>query len=747
MTIPVEDDSAAAKMEDIDIDIAELKKTSPTVTSSSAAATDDDDDDNASKASAYSKQPLKSVTPTFGKIFALLSGEVHLLIVGLVFMCISEAATLTVPILIGQAYDALQTYFFELGTIGEGEGVTGDGDIERATMGSISYWMGIAIGVYFVSVAAGFVRGAILGILGERLVARLRRQVYESVLQQEIGFFDETKTGEIVSRLGSDTQLLQSTISTFAPEALVGMVKVIFSIALMYTINGKLTSVSLAGMVVLCLLAVPFGQKLAALSKTYQDILGEAQTASTEALGSIRTVQSFAAEPKELKRFVDKIGDPDVPRGSNAASAPETTYSVGSKKAIVQVGVFTLVFGGAFGFLYLTLWYGFYLVTIEGTLSLGGLSAFQSYIFIIGGAIGQTVQNITQVFSGVGASGRVFYLLERQPEIKNFAGISDDEEETAPTTMTTTLAESPVKDAKSKPSINAKPATTKEVRRKSIVPTATMEGSIVFENVMFSYPTRPDVLVLNAFSLHLAKDTTTALVGSSGSGKSTVVSLIQRFYDTDAGTITLDGVDITHLDLAWLRSQIGYVQQEPQLFGINIRDNLTYGLSEEKASQITQIELENACRDANAHEFISSWPEGYDTMVGERGITLSGGQKQRVAIARALLTNCRILLLDEATSALDAESEHEVQKAIENAMVGRTVVVVAHRLSTIHSADQIVVMDNRKIVDIGTHESLLDGCKRYQDLIKRQSTMTRDVSIGTLQKMLPKDMQFDIDEE
>merc|ERR1712176_1348361 len=209
---------------------------------------------------------------------------------------------------------------------------------------------------------------------------------------------------------------------------------------------------------------------------------------------------------------------------------------------------------------------------------------------------------------------------------------------------------------------------------------------------------------------------------------------------------TLDGVDLTHLDMSWFRSQIGYVQQEPQLFGVTIRENLTYGMSEEQASKITETELDQACRDANAHEFISSWPDGYDTMVGERGVTLSGGQKQRVAIARAMLTNCRILLLDEATSALDAESEHEVQLAIENAMVGRTVVVVAHRLSTIQSADQIVVMDNRKIVDIGTHEELLGNCTRYQELIKRQSTMARDVSVGTLQKLLPSEYIATIDE-
>jgi len=430
---------------------------------------------------------------------------------------------------------------------------------------------------------------------------------------------------------------------------------------------------------------------------------------------------------------MDHIGDPDKPLARNAdGTRKDTTYTVGCKKAIYQIGVITLVFGGAFGFLYCTLWYGFYLVTIEATLTLGGLSAFQSYVFIIAGAVGQTAQNITNVITGVGASGRVFYLLERKPNIKNIDGISDEDED---------VQEESEKE-KTDNSSTEKPATE---LRKAIIPATPMKGDIEFKNVMFSYPTRPDVLVLNAFSLKLAKDTTTALVGSSGSGKSTVVSLIQRFYDIDDGKIYLDGQDITHLDMSWLRSQIGYVQQEPQLFGITVRENLTYGLPEEDVAKITQADLENVCRDANAHEFISSWPDGYDTMVGERGITLSGGQKQRIAIARALLTNCRILLLDEATSALDSESEHEVQKAIENAMVGRTVVVVAHRLSTIQNADQIVVMDNRKIVDVGTHTELLGGCKRYQELIKRQSTMVRDVSSGTLQKMIPS--SFTIDEQ
>merc|ERR1712157_49965 len=212
--------------------------------------------------------------------------------------------------------------------------------------------------------------------------------------------------------------------------------------------------------------------------------------------------------------------------------------------------------------------------------------------------------------------------------------------------------------------------------------------------------------------------TTTALVGSSGSGKSTVVSLLQRFYDVSNGTITIDGNNIKDLDLQWLRQHIGYVPQEPQLFGLSVRENVTYGIPDDL--EVTQEQIEQACKDANAHDFITSWPDGYDTLVGERGVKLSGGQKQRISIARALLTNCRILLLDEATSALDAESEHLVQEAIDKALVGRTVIIVAHRLSTVKDADQIVVLDGQQIAGVGTHDNLLQGCSKYQDLIRRQ---------------------------
>ena len=449
-----------------------IEATIPTVDT-----TPDEDDDGITEDAAsvssnkttatYDKQPLRSVTPTASKIFSLIRSELPLLVLGLILMVVSEAASLTIPLIVALAYDALQTYFIDLGTSISSSSDSSlatttieNDDAAEVTMSEINLWMGTAIGVFILSQLAGVARGIILGVLGERLVARLRRQVYASVLKQEIGFFDEHKTGEIVSRLGSDTQLLQSAVSTYAPESLVGFVKVIFAVILMYYINAKLTSVALSGMAVLCLFAIPFGQRLAALSKRYQDALGDAQTRSTEALGNIRTVQSFASEPKELSRYTEKIGNPDdnsnnKSKNNNDKEKEDTTYDVGVKKQITQIGLYALVFGGAFTFLYCSLWYGFYLVTIEGSLTLGGLTAFQSYVFIIGAAIGSTVNNAAQLLSAVGASGRVFYLLERQPKIKNHENSNDSDN-------------------------------TGNTNKKAIVPTSPMEGNIVFDNVMFS---------------------------------------------------------------------------------------------------------------------------------------------------------------------------------------------------------------------------------------------------------------------
>jgi ABC-type multidrug transport system fused ATPase/permease subunit len=624
------------------------------------------DDEQQSKKSTTLSPPASS-PPSLKRLFQMAGPELSMLILAIFLMIASETTNLVLPLIVANAYDVLVDESLD--------------SSER--MGEINRFMAVALIIYAAGLVAGYLRAAILGVIGERMVARMRYQLFGSILHQELAFFDEHKSGELVSRLGSDTTLLQQVISMSFPEALVGVIKTVVSIGLMFWISPKLAGVSIGSVFCIFVVAAPLGQLLGKLSKAYQDVLGEAQTYSTEAFGSMRTVQSFAAEEKELQRFGTRIGDPDKCRWwwpQNETS----TYRTGFFKALTTASFFVTIFGVGFGSLYICLLYGFYLVN-EMEMTLGDLTAFQSYIFTIGFGLGSAASHIAKIFEGLGASGRVFYLLDRVP-----------------------LIPEPVTDEK-----KHSPLEPKEIT-----------GDMELRNVDFSYPSRPGVKVLDNFSLKIPSNTTTALVGSSGSGKSTVVALLQRFYDVNSGGIYLDGNNITNLNLQWLRRHVGYVQQEPQLFGMSIKENLLYGVNRE----ISQEEVESACRDANAHDFIVSWPEGYDSLVGERGVKLSGGQKQRICIARALLTNCRILLLDEATSALDSESEHLVQEAINKAIVGRTVVIVAHRLSTIQRADQIVVMSNHKIVDVGTHEELLSGCSKYQDLIKRQSMFVRDLS-------------------
>ena len=687
--------------------------------------TDGDDEENEEDKDG----PVETSGASLSKILKLAKPEICMLLVALVFMIGSESTGLITPLIIADAYDSLVDV--EL--------------TEDDRLKEISKFMFIAILVHAAGIVAGFIRASILGIAGERLVARLRNQLYESILYQEIAFFDSHKSGELVSRLGSDTTLLQNAISQSIPESLLGMMKVIVSVTLMFYISPKLAGITLGMVFILMVFSIPMGQLLGRLSKEYQNALGEAQTYSTETFGAMRTVQSFAAQSREVYRFTTKIGNPDlckywIPAPSNdakeknekddkdgiVATNSKTTYSVGFYKAITTSGFFTFIFGFGFGAMYLTLWYGFTLVS-KGEITLGQLTAFQSYIFTVGFGLGGTSTHIAKAVEGLGASGRIFYLLERIPLIPTpTLDSKNDDKATAAaskkdegTNNTDAAARAGKED-----DLEVGTVTSEVVPFRPISPLLkpkSMEGDVTFENVGFSYPTRANVPVLRDFTLSVPSNTTAALVGSSGAGKSTVVALLQRFYEVNTGSIKIDGNDIRNLDLQWLRSNIGYVQQEPQLFGLTVRENVLYGVDDDNPDcKITQDDIEQACKDANAHDFIMSWPKGYDTLVGERGVKLSGGQKQRLAIARALLTKCRILLLDEATSALDAESEHLVQEAINKAVEGRTVLIVAHRLSTIRRASQIVVLDKHKIVDIGTHEELLTRCTKYQDLIKRQ---------------------------
>jgi len=657
MMTPSAEEAAGDVSPDIDIEKG----------SDSTAASETKKKSTASK----KEKEFETETPSLLRFVLLARPELPALLTSLFLVLAADGVNLVVPIVIARAYDALVSPVFD--------------EDERGNI--INQTMILVLVLTAVGSILGWIRGFLQGLIGERVVARMRLQLYRSVLFQDISFFDEHKSGEIVSRLGSDATLLQASLSTSVPEVLSGMSKAIVCVILMFYLSVRLTSVTLGGVVLISGLSVPLGKALGDLSRRYQDALGVAQTRSTETIGSMRTVQSFVAEEKEFGRFADAIGDPDkgniliYPKGTEGGEDGRgNTLQVGFSKATVTSTFFTLMFGGGVIVLYLSLWYGFHLVN-GGWMSIGDLTAFQSYVFQVAFAIGQAAGNIAKLIEGIGASGRMLYLINRTPAI-------------------------PKLDAEKEP----------------FVPNERMRGDIEFNNVSFAYASRPDNTVLKDYSLTIPANTTTALVGSSGGGKSTVVSLLQRFYDISGGSITIDGHEITDLDLSWLRSNIGFVQQEPHLFGLTVRDNLLYGVNRE----VSQKELESVCRDANCLDFIESWPEHFETMVGEKGVKLSGGQKQRISIARALLTDCRILLLDEATSALDAESEHLVQSAIENLMLrsSRTVIIVAHRLSTVQKADQIVVMHDHKIAGVGSHQKLLEENSRYKDLIKRQSVMT-----------------------
>jgi ABC-type multidrug transport system fused ATPase/permease subunit len=621
----------------------------------------------------YDDMNLNTKPISLWKLISLARPERCMLILSLFIMILGEGLNLVTPLLIANAYDTLV-----------------DSTLSAAQrMSDINTTMIWVLVVHTVGTLFVLVRASINSAAGVRIVARTRGQLYDALLQQEIAFFDGTQSGELVSRLGNDAAVLEEGISTALPETAIGAITITVAVGIMFWISPSLAGLMIGFVVITMVATVPFGISLGKLSKAYQDVLGTAQTYCTEALGAIRTVQSFAAEDKERARYQTAIGAPeDFPYWwpTNHRQNPPTTYSVGFFKAVTTVGLFLTMFGLGFGALYFCLWYGLKLVN-DGELTIGKLTAFQSYIFQIGSSLGLVSQFVAKLIEAQGAAARLFYLMERVPKIQT----------------PSTGEQAAMPDDSETPKTPPQPS--------------SVQGAVDFNEVCFAYPTRPNTDVLRNFSLSIAPNQTVALVGASGAGKSTVVSLLQRFYDVTRGSITLDGHDIRQLDMKWLRSHIAYVQQEPQLFGLSIRENIQYGVH----TPVSQDEIESVAREANAHDFIVKFPEGYDTLVGERGVQLSGGQKQRIAIARALLPKPQLLLLDEATSALDAESEHLVQEAIDKAVVGRTVVIVAHRLSTVQRADQIVVIDDHHIVDVGTHAELLSRCTKYQDLIKRQS--------------------------
>lgn len=505
--------------------------------------------------------------------------------------------------------------------------------------------------------------------------------------------FDKRQTGELLSRLTSDCTSLQDVATTNISMFVRGVVTIIFSGGLMFYNSWQLATLIVCVMplgVILISIYSPVVKRLAVL---YTDSLAAANNTAEQSISNIRTVRSFAAEKLECTKYERSIGNPDDHEDRICCwwTRRQSALKAGMKKQFVGAFFGAFVFVISTAAIIAVIWFGAYRV-ISGDLSLGKLSAFIMYSLQIAGSVGTMGGLYTSLISAKGASRRAFQLIDRRPRV-------------------------PLKEGDTLESLR---------------------GAISFENVTFSYDTRPDHVVLKDFSLDIQENSHIAFVGSSGAGKSTVFALLQRFYDVDEGRICIDGRALTSLNPSWLRQHFALVQQEPPLFAGSIEENIAYGFAVREArpdARPPQEQLEQVARKAFAHDFIMQFPEGYQTIVGERGVRLSGGQKQRIAIARALLMDPRVLLLDEATSALDAESEHIVAAAIREAMSGRTTLIIAHRLSTVKSADKICVVECGTILAEGGHDELIQSCERYRDLVRRQmsaaSPNTRSTQLGT----------------
>jgi len=522
-------------------------------------------------------------------------------------------------------------------------------------LNNINYIAAGLIAVLILQSIFSYIRVWLFAVVTEKSMADIRKQLYNRIIAMPIPFFDQHRVGELISRITSDVTQLQETISLTLAEFFRQIATLIVGITIILVTSTKLTLMMLATYPLIVVIAIVFGKYIRKLSKQTQDALADANVVVDETFQAINVVKAFTNEQYESKRFgtaIDRV----------------VAYALSAAK--YRGAFISFIIFGLFGGIVLVLWYGATLVS-AGEMTIGDLTAFIIYTAFIGGSVGGMGEVYSKIQKTVGSSERLLEILKTQPEID----------------ATETIG--------SKTNIN---------------------GKIIFDNVQFEYPTRKDVQVLKGVSFTIAEGEKVALVGPSGAGKSTIVQLLLRYYNIEAGIISIDDKNIQELPPQQLRSNIGIVPQEVILFGGTIKENILYGKID-----ATESELIEAARKANALQFIQSFPDGFDTVVGERGVKLSGGQKQRIAIARAILKNPKILVLDEATSSLDAESETLVQEALDELMKDRTTVIIAHRLSTIRKADRIMVIDKGQIIEQGNHELLMQNQSGlYHHLVKLQ---------------------------
>ncbi|KAJ1982130.1 ATP-binding cassette permease mdl1 [Dimargaris cristalligena] len=573
-----------------------------------------------------SGKPPKVSWESVRKLLRLARPEATMVGCAVGLLLLSSAITMSVPFAMGKIIDVVATATAEVP-------------------------FGLTKGQFFIGLGSMFILGAtanagrvmLIRTAGERVILRLRDKLYGALIRQDIGFFDRHRTGDLVSRLANDTTVVGKSLTNNVSDGLRSLVMASAGLSMMVYMSPTLTGIMLAIVPPISITAVIYGRFIRTLSHQTQAALGDSTKVVEERLGNIRTVQAFVMENAEQELYHSRV---------------KRVYDLAKREAIFS-GFF---FGGTglFGNLAIMAMLGVGgNMVVQQVMTVGELTSFLLYTAYVGGSLSGLTSFYSEIMKGLGASGRLFELLDTPPAIREVSG-------------TLTLP--------------------------------NLRGQLQFDNVAFVYPTRPLAPIFRQLNVTVDAGTVVGVAGSSGSGKSTLTALLLRFYDPQSGCVRVDGVDIRDLDLVWWRRQIATVSQEPVLFAGTIAENVAYGLD---AGTVTEADIHTALAQANC-DFIHHLPEGIHTFVGERGISLSGGQKQRVAIARALIKNPRILLLDEATSALDSENEYLMKEALETLTNGRTVFTIAHRLSTLKSCDLIMCLHDGDVVEMDTFSNLMD---------------------------------------